>query len=123
MLMKGGGIIINISSLATSRIIPGAIPYTVSKSALDALTRSLAVAYGRSGIDVIGVNIGSIPGHLERIDLRGYSGGRRSHPISKPGTRTLEKYAEHIKIIASQKSGLLNGQNIILDQFAIDQYN
>jgi NAD(P)-dependent dehydrogenase (short-subunit alcohol dehydrogenase family) len=46
-MAKGkGGAILNVSSTAAVRPSPGAEPYGAAKAALNALTRSLAFAYG-----------------------------------------------------------------------------
>lgn len=53
------GRIINVSSGAANAAIPGLLPYAVSKSALDVLTRNLAADAEGSGIAVIGLQLGS----------------------------------------------------------------
>ena len=52
MAASGGGSIINITSIAGPRARPGDAGYTMAKGALDALTRSHAVEFGREGIRV-----------------------------------------------------------------------
>ena len=57
--MTGGGAIVNITSVAALRA-HGVVPYGASKAALIALTRELAVLYGRDGIRANAI----APGHI-----------------------------------------------------------
>jgi NAD(P)-dependent dehydrogenase (short-subunit alcohol dehydrogenase family) len=52
MVAKGGGSIINISSLSALRPQRGLTPYSVSKGAVIALTRSMAIDYAKDGVRV-----------------------------------------------------------------------
>lgn len=50
MIGAGHGAILNISSRAAERASPGLAAYIASKAALNALTRSIAVDYGKHGV-------------------------------------------------------------------------
>ena len=52
MLEQGGGSIINISSMASQYGIPKVIAYTASKSAIEGMTRAMAVELSPKGIRV-----------------------------------------------------------------------
>jgi len=52
MKKQGGGVIVNISSEVALRAIPERCAYSVSKSAILALTKSLAIDYARDNIRV-----------------------------------------------------------------------
>lgn len=52
MIEKGGGSIINISSMASQYGIPKVIAYTASKSAIEGMTRAMAVELSPKGIRV-----------------------------------------------------------------------
>jgi NAD(P)-dependent dehydrogenase (short-subunit alcohol dehydrogenase family) len=52
MLQQGGGSIINISSMASQYGIPKVIAYTASKSAIEGMTRAMAVELSPKGIRV-----------------------------------------------------------------------
>jgi NAD(P)-dependent dehydrogenase (short-subunit alcohol dehydrogenase family) len=52
MVEKGGGSIINISSMASQYGIPKVIAYTASKSAIEGMTRAMAVELSPKGIRV-----------------------------------------------------------------------
>lgn len=52
MLEAGGGVLVNVGSVAAARPARGQAAYAASKGGLEALTRALAVEYGRKGIRV-----------------------------------------------------------------------
>jgi NAD(P)-dependent dehydrogenase (short-subunit alcohol dehydrogenase family) len=52
MIVRGAGSIIMISSMATHYGIPEVVAYTASKSALEGMTRALAVEWSPSGVRV-----------------------------------------------------------------------
>jgi NAD(P)-dependent dehydrogenase (short-subunit alcohol dehydrogenase family) len=54
------GAIVNVSSHQAQRPVRGALPYATAKTALEGLTRALAVDYGPRGIRVNAVALGSI---------------------------------------------------------------
>lgn len=60
------GRIINVSSGAANAPAPGLLPYALSKSALDVLTRNLAVEAEGTGIVVTGVQLGSTKTEMAR---------------------------------------------------------
>jgi NAD(P)-dependent dehydrogenase (short-subunit alcohol dehydrogenase family) len=57
---RGGGAIVNVSSLQAIRAFPSAFSYEASKGGVDAITRQLAVEYGACGIRVNAVQPGAI---------------------------------------------------------------
>jgi NAD(P)-dependent dehydrogenase (short-subunit alcohol dehydrogenase family) len=52
MLDKGGGVIVNISSMASQYGIPKVIAYTASKSAIEGMTKAMATELSPKGIRV-----------------------------------------------------------------------
>jgi NAD(P)-dependent dehydrogenase (short-subunit alcohol dehydrogenase family) len=54
------GAIVNVSSHQAQRAVPGATPYATAKSAVEGLTRALAVEYGAAGVRVNAVALGTI---------------------------------------------------------------
>lgn len=60
MLEKGSGSIINISSMASQYGIPKVIAYTASKSAIDGMTKAMAVELSPKGIRVNSIAPGFI---------------------------------------------------------------
>ena len=60
MLTAGHGSIVNVSSRQAERASAGLAPYVASKGGLNALTRSIAVDYGRQGIRCNAVSVGYV---------------------------------------------------------------
>ncbi len=60
MLIKGSGVIINISSMAAQYGLPKVIAYTASKTAIDGMTRAMAVELSPKGIRVNAIAPGFI---------------------------------------------------------------
>ncbi|SDJ57320.1 SDR family NAD(P)-dependent oxidoreductase [Nonomuraea jiangxiensis] len=54
------GAIVNVTSHQATRPVPGSLPYSTAKAAVEGLTRALAVEYGRRGIRVNAVAPGSV---------------------------------------------------------------
>jgi NAD(P)-dependent dehydrogenase (short-subunit alcohol dehydrogenase family) len=52
MLQTGGGAIVNVSSVTGQVGVPEVSPYVASKHAVNGLTRSAALEYGRQGIRI-----------------------------------------------------------------------
>jgi len=55
MIEGGGGVVVNVSSIEGVRAYPSDPVYAAAKAATNHFTRSLAVAYGRKGIRVVGI--------------------------------------------------------------------
>ena len=58
MAARGGGAIVNVSTLAAERALPGLGVYGASKAALDLLTKSWAAEFGPAGVRVNSVSPG-----------------------------------------------------------------
>ncbi|NEE00978.1 SDR family NAD(P)-dependent oxidoreductase [Phytoactinopolyspora halotolerans] len=54
------GAIVNLSSHQAQRPVPGCLPYATAKSAIEGLTRAVAVDYGHHGIRANAVALGTI---------------------------------------------------------------
>lgn len=61
METQGSGSIINIASFAGVRGVPGLSTYSMTKGAMLALTRNVAVDYGKRGIRINSVVVGTVP--------------------------------------------------------------
>ena len=59
-MMKGGGVIINISSLGSRLVMPVYSAVGVSKAALEALTRYLAIELAPLGIRVNAISAAAV---------------------------------------------------------------
>lgn len=120
MAESGGGAIVNISSVhawATDNLVS---PYTASKGGISALTRALAVAWGRQGIRVNAVLPGPIDTPLMRSNLRAV--GDEEEEYAKIGARlALGRVGQPIEIahvvefLCSMKASFVTGAEILVD--------
>lgn len=85
MVERGGGRIVNISSLAAHRGLQGLASYTASKGAVEALTRQVAVEYGRQGILVNAVAPGTIETSINAATLADPVAGEASRATTAIG--------------------------------------
>ncbi|MCP9767715.1 glucose 1-dehydrogenase [Lacihabitans sp. LS3-19] len=116
MKNRGGGSIINISSIAGTTPDPGLGMYSVSKAALNMLTKVLAKEWGQDGIRVNALSPGLIktkfsqalwenPKMLEHFTKR--------LPIARMGT--VDEIAALVLYLASDASAYTTGVNFQVD--------
>lgn len=115
-LMKSGGRMVSISSLGSRLVTPVYTAVGVSKAALEALTRYLAVELAPLGIRVNGV----APGAVESEALRMYTAdyGLPVPPwTSTPAGRmvTGEDIAGVVAFLCSEDASMILGQIILVD--------
>ncbi len=60
MIRQRSGVILNLSSVAAVHPSRGQAAYAATKAGLEALTRGLAVEYGRKGIRAVGIRVGPV---------------------------------------------------------------
>lgn len=60
MLAKKRGVLLFVGSIAASRPVRGQAAYAASKGAVEALTRAIAVEYGRKGIRAVCIRPGAV---------------------------------------------------------------
>ena len=114
MLRAGRGSIINVSSRQAERAGPGLAPYVASKGGLNALTRSIAVDYGRHGIRCNGLSVGYVE-HARRD--AGMTPERRAELEAMHLTRLgrPEDVAWAIVYLASRESEFVTGALLPVD--------
>lgn len=113
MKENGGGAIINISAASGERGSPGTAAYSVSKGAINALTRQAAVDLAPYKIRVNGIISGIVGTPLGRKDM----GNRRSEYDTIPLRRIgqPEDVAEAAVFLASDKAGYITNAILPVD--------
>src|ERR1700730_16986536 len=116
MLPQGRGSIINLSSTAGQRGVPGVPIYVASKHAVDGLTRSAALEAAASGVRVNAV----APGPIETEMLERFTGSadRKAAliagvPLRRAGTP--DEVARCIVFLASDKASFITGEILRVD--------
>lgn len=113
-LMKDGGSIVFISSCHAAKSVPGRICYTISKSALSGMVRSLAVELGCKGITANAILAGAIrtdrwdPLTPEQVQERRdrYPAGKESSP---------EEIAAAVRFLCSDEARTITGVELPVD--------
>ncbi len=116
MRERGGGRILSISSIGAGRVLPNYTSVGVSKAALEALTRYLAVELAPDGITVNCVSGGVVDTeallHFENRDQMLESGRERT-----PAGRlvTPEDLASVVRFLCTPDAAMIVGQTILVD--------
>ena len=125
MLRRGGGSIINTSSIRA--FVGGSQPidaYTASKGALISLTRSLAVVYGPQGIRANVIAPGTIRTPMAMVhDAHGDPGSQMRlarYPVGRFGEPA--EIADLALYLASDESRWTNGAVMVIDGGAMINY-
>ena len=113
MIAAGWGRIVNISSSSTHSGQPYMAAYVAAKSAVNGLTKSLALEYGPKGITVNAVPPGFIDTPMLRsAESRGYLGDVQQN-IERTPVRRIgkpEDIAAACAFLASEEAGYITGQ-------------
>lgn len=104
MRARGGGAIVNIGMMHAGipRAVPHTVPYTIAKTGLMILTKSLAKSEGRYGIRVNAVN----PGFIASGDHPPREGSPEI-PLGRLGTP--EEVAAAVAFLASDEASYITG--------------
>lgn len=115
-LMKDGGAIINISSLAAQMSVPAYGPYNAAKAGLSALTRTAALELGDRGIRVVDI----CPGTVATESLAGEKDSAlevaalsRLTPLKR--ICEMDEVAATVHFLAADDCRYISGTSILLD--------
>ena len=114
MIIKGGGRIVNISSVWGVRGAANEAAYSTSKAAILGFTRSLAKEYSGANITVNAV----APGVIDTDMNRCFSDEERAQiiddiPLGRMGT--VSEVAKLVRFLCSEDAGYITGQVIGID--------
>ena len=118
MEKRGGGLIVNITSPGSWRVMPDYIAVGASKAALDALTRYLAVELAPKHISVNAVAPGLVETEaLKHFSTLGDTGTIKRAIANTPAGRLVqpEDIAEVVAFLCSPAASMIRGQVIVVD--------
>ena len=115
-LMPAGGRVVNITSLGSQRVLSYYLSVGVSKAALEALTRYLAVELAPRGI-----NVNAVAGGLVETDALEHFPNREAMLAEArektPGDRLVsaQDIAQVVAFLCSDEAAMIRGQVIMVD--------
>ena len=115
-LMDKGGSVVNITSMGSQRVLPYYMAIGVSKAALEALTRYLAVELAPRGISVNAV----AGGYVDTAALRQFPNSEEMMSAARdktPAGRIVapEDIAAVVAFLCSPQAEMIRGQVIVVD--------
>jgi NAD(P)-dependent dehydrogenase (short-subunit alcohol dehydrogenase family) len=114
---RGGGAIVNLSSIAGLIGFPGAATYVASKHAVLGLTRTAALEHARDNIRVNAICPGAIQTEMiERFthrDARAKGDLVAQHPLGRIGRP--EEVASAIVWLCTEGAGFVTGEHVTID--------
>lgn len=124
MMKRGGGAIVNISSVQGHACQQNVAAYVASKGAIHALTRAMALDHAAAKIRVNSVSPGSVRTPLLSLAARTYGGEGVSeadafarfgaaHPIGRIGEP--EEVADLVAYLASERGAFITGSDLRID--------
>lgn len=115
MAAQGTGAIVNVSSPAAVRGVPGSAIYSAIKGAVSSLTWQSSGELGRQGIRVNGVIPGAVPteGARALVDEEGYEARKRANPLGRLGAP--EEIAAAVSFLLSPDAAYVNGHLLAVD--------
>jgi NAD(P)-dependent dehydrogenase (short-subunit alcohol dehydrogenase family) len=114
MLQRGRGSIVNVTTMAAFKGIPGASGYSASKAALESLTRTWAAEFGAAGVRVNSV----APGPTRTLGVAAAWGDvneelGRALPLGR--TAFASEIAEAVLFLSSPRASFITGSNLHVD--------
>jgi NAD(P)-dependent dehydrogenase (short-subunit alcohol dehydrogenase family) len=123
MALRGGGAIVNVSSVQGQACQTGVAAYAASKGGLNALTRAMALDHASQGIRVNAVCPGSVNTPMLRHSAGLFKGGAtleatlddwgRMHPLGRIASPA--EIAEVILFLLSERASFMTGAAVRVD--------
>ena len=115
-LMRPGARVISLSSLGSGRVIPGYAAIGVSKAALEALTRYLAVELAPRGIAANAIAAGAVETDVWRAIPNGETVLEQARARTPSGNLvSAEAVAEVVAFLAGPAAAAIHGQVLVVD--------
>lgn len=115
MVERGGGRVVNISSISAHRAQAHQVAYASSKAGLEALTRAMAFDLGPAGVNVNAVAPGLIMTELNLEMLSEEDRQRRLDRIPVGRTGQPEDIAATVAFLVSPEASFVNGAVLLVD--------
>lgn len=115
MKPRGGGVVINLSSIHGQMPRKGLAHYAASKAGLHMLTRSLALEWAEYGIRVVTVSPGAIETDMNREAIAHF--GRHHFEEWIPAGRigNVSDVAEAVAFLCSDRASYITGTELVID--------
>lgn len=112
---KQGGVIVNVSSYLAKSYFTGSAAYSASKTALESLTCSMALEWGRHGVRVNAIAPGWVLTDMTRDLLEGPAGGvlKSQNPMRRLGQ--VDDIVGAIEFLLSARAAYINGAILPVD--------
>lgn len=116
MKKRGGGVIINISSVYASQGVANNAPYCTSKAGLEGMTRALAREWVKDGIRVLGVAPGFVRTDMV-VDAFGGTDVEKLVVSRIPMKRfgKAEEIGRFVAFLATEQAGFVTGETLVVD--------
>jgi 3-oxoacyl-[acyl-carrier protein] reductase len=114
MIRAGGGVVVNVASVAGLQASPGQASYAASKGGIIALTRTLARELAGRGIRINAVAPGIFDaGMAQRMNHRARETLLEALPMGRAGRS--EELAAVVAFLASDEASYITGQTLTVD--------
>jgi meso-butanediol dehydrogenase/(S,S)-butanediol dehydrogenase/diacetyl reductase len=124
MRLRGGGVIVNLSSVQGFACQSGVMAYVASKGAIHAMTRAMALDFAADHIRVVSISPGSIRSPILALAARTFDGPDAdieaafarfgaAHPLGRIGEP--EEVGDLIAFLVSDKAAFLTGADYKID--------
>ena len=124
MRKRGGGVIVNLSSVQGHACQTNVAAYVATKGAIHALTRAMALDHANDRIRVNSISPGSVRSPILELAARTFDGPNadienvfrrfgEAHPIGRIGEP--EEVAHLVAYLVSDKAGFITGADYVID--------